>query len=147
MLAELAAANAAFAVIKTAIKNSGEIVNAGESLFKYFDAKDSLQKKSNKKGNRSDLQEFMALETLRQQEERLREEMIYAGRPGLWQDWLQFQAKAARARKEKEREEQRKRLRRIEALKTFGYWSLISFLMAAIIAIVIWFTVMFAKHR
>lgn len=147
MLAELAAANAAFAVIKTAIKNSGEIVNAGESLFKYFDAKDSLQKKSNKKGNRSDLQEFMALETLRQQEERLREEMIYAGRPGLWQDWLQFQAKAARARKEREREEQRKRLRRIEALKTFGYWSLISFLMAVILAVVIWFTVMFVKHR
>lgn len=26
--------------------------------------------------------------------------MIYCGRPGLWQDWMSFQAKAARDRKD-----------------------------------------------
>ena len=40
----------------------------------------------------------MALEQLRQQEEHLRESMIYAGRPGMWEDWLKFQAEAARKR-------------------------------------------------
>ena len=147
MLAELAAANAAFAVIKAALKNSGELINAGEAVFNYFDAKSSIQKKSNEKGNRSDLQEFMALETLRQQEERLREEMIYAGRPGMWEDWLKFQAQAARARRERERAALRKKERRIEAIKTTLYWSVVSILAAVIVAIVIWFTVLIAKHR
>jgi hypothetical protein len=42
----------------------------------------------------------MALEQLRQQEEDLRERMVYAGRPGMWGDWLKFQAQAARQRRE-----------------------------------------------
>jgi hypothetical protein len=42
----------------------------------------------------------MALENLRQQEEDLRERMVYAGRPGMWEDWIKFQAQAARRRRE-----------------------------------------------
>jgi len=42
----------------------------------------------------------MALEQLRQQEEELRERMVYAGRPGMWNDWQKFQAAAARKRRE-----------------------------------------------
>jgi hypothetical protein len=47
------------------------------------------------------MEEFMALEQLKQQEEHLRESMIYAGRAGMWEDWLKFQAQAARRRREK----------------------------------------------
>jgi hypothetical protein len=42
----------------------------------------------------------MALEQLRLQEEELRERMVYAGRPGMWNDWVKFQAAAARKRRE-----------------------------------------------
>jgi len=35
----LALANAAFSVIKEAVANSGDIMAAGDSLFKYFDSK------------------------------------------------------------------------------------------------------------
>ena len=42
MLAELAAANAAFAVIKAALKNSGELMNAGKAVFEDFDAKAAI---------------------------------------------------------------------------------------------------------
>ena len=35
MLAELAAANAAFAVIKQAVQNSGEIARAGGAIAKF----------------------------------------------------------------------------------------------------------------
>ncbi len=42
----------------------------------------------------------MALEQLNAQEVELRERMIYAGRPGLWDDWVKFQAQAARRRRE-----------------------------------------------
>jgi len=64
MLVELAAANAAFAVIKEAISNSGELMQAGKAVAEWFDAKSSLQKKVEGKpyDQRSDLEEFFALE-------------------------------------------------------------------------------------
>ena len=51
----------------------------------------------------------MALEQIREQEEQLKQIMIYTGRPGLWHDWQRFQAKARVARKEAELEAKRKR--------------------------------------
>jgi hypothetical protein len=100
MLVELAAANAAFNVIKQALANGKELSALGGRVFDYFDNKAKIQEKATKKGGGSDLEEFMALEQLRQQEEELRERMVYAGRPGMWNDWQQFQAQAARKRRE-----------------------------------------------
>ena len=77
MLAELAAANAAFSVIKTAIQNGREIADAGSAIAKFVGAKEDLQKKASKKGGGSDLEEFMALEQIREQEEQLKQIMIY----------------------------------------------------------------------
>ena len=102
MLAELAAANAAFSVIKQAVQHSGDIAKAGSAIAKFVGAKEDLQKKANRKGGGSDLEEFMALEQIREQEEQLKQIMIYAGRPGLWHDWQRFQAKARIARREAE---------------------------------------------
>jgi hypothetical protein len=100
MLAEIAAANAAFAVIKGALANGKELHQLGSRVFDYFDNKAKIQEEATKKGGGSDLEEFMALENLKQQEEELRERMIYAGRPGMWADWMKFQAAAARRRRE-----------------------------------------------
>ena len=102
MLAELAAANAAFAVIKQAVQNGKEIAAAGNAVAEFVGAKEKLQAKAAKKGGGSDLEEFMALEKLKQQEDELKTIMIYAGRPGLWHDWQRFQAKARVARREAE---------------------------------------------
>ena len=104
MLAELAAANAAFAVIKGALANGKELSAIGGRVFDYFDNKAKIQERATKKAaggaERSDMEEFMALEQLKQQEEHLRESMVYAGRPGMWEDWVKFQAQAARRRRE-----------------------------------------------
>lgn len=100
MLAEIAAANAAFAVIKGALANGKELHQLGSRVFDYFDNKAKIQESVTKKGGGSDLEEFMALERLKQQEEELRERMVYAGRPGMWADWQKFQAQAARKRRE-----------------------------------------------
>ena len=100
MLAELAAANAAFAVIKAALKNGKDLSDLGSKVFDYFDYKAKIQAKVTEKGNRSDIEEFFALEKLNAQETELRERMIYAGRPGMWQDWQKYQAAAARRRRE-----------------------------------------------
>ena len=102
MLAELAAANAAFAVIKQAVQNGKEIAAAGSAIAEFVGAKEKLQARAQKKGGGSDLEEFMALEKIRQQEDELKTIMIYAGRPGLWHDWQRFQAKARVARREAE---------------------------------------------
>ena len=108
MLAELAAANAAFAVIKQTLQNGKEIVDAGDSIFKFVEAKEDLRHRGEKKRNSfwgdkggSELEEFMALEKIREEEEWIREYMIWAGRPGLWQDWQTFQAKARKERQRK----------------------------------------------
>lgn len=104
MLAELAAANAAFNVIKAALANGKELSALGGRVFDYFDNKAKIQEKATSKAaggaERSDMEEFMALEQLKQQEEHLRESMVYAGRPGMWDDWVKFQAQAARRRRE-----------------------------------------------
>jgi hypothetical protein len=114
MLAELAAANAAFAVIKGALANGKELHQLGSRVFDYFDNKAVIQEKATKKGGGSDMEEFMALEQLKQQEEELRERMVYAGRPGMWEDWVKFQAAAARRRRETKEAAAREVLRRQE---------------------------------
>ena len=143
MLAELALANAAFSVIKEAVANSGDIMAAGESLFKYFDSKAEIQKKAAAKGgsDRGDLEEFMALEKLKKQEEELREMMIYQGRAGLWTDWLKFQLDAKKRREAAEREKVLKRQRMIDRIKDTGMIILIIALLGGlgiIIGAAIW---------
>lgn len=132
MLAEVAAANAAFAVIKAALANGKELHALGSKVFDYFDNKAKIQEKATAKGGGSDLEEFMALEQLRQQEEELRERMVYAGRPGMWTDWQKFQAQAARKRREA-KEAEIKRL----ALKKKKLEQLIEYIAVSIAALVL----------
>jgi len=144
MLLELAAANAAFAVIKEAVQHSGDIMAAGDALFKYFDSKAELQRKANEKGGSrgSDLEEFMALEKLKQQEEELKQMMIYSGRGGLWTDWLKFQSDAKRRREEAEREKVLKKQRIINRIKDIATIILIIALLGGlgvIIGAAFWF--------
>ena len=109
MLAEIAMANAAFGVIKEAIGNGKELYDIAGAVSNFFDSKTELQRKSNKNGYKSDLQAFMELEKLKEMEEHLKEHMIWAGRPGMWDDWLQFQKKAKEEREQREKEEREKR--------------------------------------
>ena len=102
MLAELAIANAAFGVIKETIANGGDIMAAGSHIFKFFDNKSKLVQKANQSG--SDSEAFFALEQIKQHEAALEELFIYQGRPGLWDDWLKFQAEAKRKREAENRQ-------------------------------------------
>lgn len=97
MLAELAAANAAFGVIKQSLQNGGELHEMGQKLIGYFNATAEIEKKA-QAGGKDDLEAFMAKEQVRAQEAELKEMFIYQGRPGLWTDWLTFKRDAKRAR-------------------------------------------------
>jgi len=118
-IALISAANSAFEVIKAALKNGKELADVGSKALEYFELKNQIQEAAVQKAGgrpiegRTDLEEFMALEKLRQQEEYLREQMVYSGRPGMWEDWVKFQALAARKRREaKEAAERAERIRK-----------------------------------
>ena len=140
MLAELAAANAAFAVIKQCVQNGRELTAAGNAIAQFVTAKEQLQRKGNRKKKKSsvggsDLEEFMALEKIREQEEQLKQFMIYAGRPGLWNDWQRFQAEARKSRRVQEELAKR---RREEIMEMVGYGVAALIVVAGIVGLVAW---------
>jgi len=101
VLAELAIAQAALAGIKEVLQHSGDIMQAAQHLGSFFDSKAALQKRVNEKGgNKSDLQEWLALQQIAEAEEELKQQMIFLGKPGQWDSWLQFQADAKRRRED-----------------------------------------------
>ena len=97
MLAELAAINAAYAVIKEVIGNGKELHEAGSHITNFFVNKKKLEKRVEQAppGSRNLLEEFFALENARQKEQELRNFMNIAGRPGLLDDWDIFQKRVA----------------------------------------------------
>ena len=121
MLAELAAANAAYGIIKGFISNGKELSGCAKQISDFVFAKEQIEKKASKqklKGGGGDLDEFMALEQIREKEEELKKMMIYLGRPGLWQDWQRFQAEARKSRRYAEKMEQK---RKEELMEYIGY--------------------------
>jgi len=121
MLAELAAANAAYGIIKGFISNGKELSGCAKQISDFVFAKEQIEKKASKqkaKGGGGDLDEFMALEQIREKEEELKKMMIYLGRPGLWQDWQRFQAEA---RKSRRYEEKMAAKRKQELMEYIGY--------------------------
>ena len=126
MLAELAAANAAFGVIKSAISNSKELADCAKSIAAFVGAEEDLKAKAEKKKKNpfnkmmgkdaNDLEEFLALEKIKQQKAALQSHMRLFGRPGLYDSWVEYQAQARKARKEAQRQRERERQEMIEVL-------------------------------
>ena len=118
MLLEIAAANAAFDILKTALSNGRDLYECGNVAKKYFDNKSVIAKRVASKG-KSDLDAFMALEKIKEQEEWLREHMIYAGRPDMYADFLKFQSECKQERERENRIALLKRHNNIKMLKQF----------------------------
>lgn len=126
MLAELAAANAAFGVIKTAISNSRELADCAKSIAAFVGAEEDLKAKAEKKKKNplnkimgkdaNDLEEFLALEKIKQQKAQLQSHMRLYGRPGLYDAWVEYQAQARKARKEAQRQREKERQEMMEVL-------------------------------
>ena len=122
MIAEIAAANAAFQVIKGALTNGRELYDVAEQATKYFDNKSAIAKKANRTGGSTELQCFMQLEKIKEQEEWLRDHMIYAGRADMYSDWLKFQSDCKKKRERGERIRKRKRAANLAVLWSALLW-------------------------
>jgi len=128
MLAELAAANAAFAIIKQCVENGSELAKAGKAISDFTLNKDAVQKKaaakgSNLDGSKSDLEEFLALDELKRKEDQLRSMMQLYGRANMYPDYVKFCAEARRQRAEAAAEAKRLALRRQDDIILALYWA------------------------
>jgi hypothetical protein len=131
MLAEIAMANAAFGVIKSAISNGRELAQCGKSISDFLSAEDSLKDKTeiDKKSvfnkimgkDTNDFESFLALDQIKEQRRQLESHMRLYGRPGLYDSWVEHQAQTRKARKEAERQRIREREELIEGLTIFGF--------------------------
>lgn len=118
MLEYVAAANAAYSVLRKAISNGKELHDCAKSIAKFTHAHDDLKKAHNKKKSSiwtnflgkedDDLETFMHLEQLKAKEEELKQLMIYCGRPGLHGDWVRYQVEARKRRQKEEMERKKK---------------------------------------
>ena len=119
MLDMLMVANSAFAIIKQTLENGKDISSAGSAIANFVGAEEKLQQDLHKKKNSlwsnflgrtdNDLEEFMALESIRVKQEKLREYMQLYGRANLYKDYVQFCADARVSRKEARAKQQKRR--------------------------------------
>ena len=127
MLAEIAAANAAFQVIKGALSNGKELYDVAEQATTYFDSKSAIAKKANRTGGSNELQCFMQLEKIKEQEEWLKDYMIYAGRADMWPDWLRFQSDCKQERERAAKLAVLKRHNTVKLMKQFFIFTGVAF--------------------
>ena len=125
MLAEIAAASAAYTTIKTAISQGRELVTVGKQIGQFVSAEEELKAKVEKKKNSvfskvlgkeaDDFEEFLALDNIRQQKKELESHMRLFGRSGLYDDWVAYQAQMRKQRKEalRKQEEEAARFREV----------------------------------
>ena len=129
MLAEIAAANAAFAIIKKCVENGSDIAKAGKAISDFTLNKDAAQKKvtdkhgSNLDGSKSDLEGFLHLDQLRQKENELRSMMQLYGRANMYPDYVKYCAEARRQRAESAAEQRRKSMKLHDNIMLCIYWA------------------------
>ena len=129
MIAELAAFNAGFAVVKQCIANGRELGDAMNAIGQMVGAKEDLKRRGEKKKKNflsvlggkteNDFEEFMALEKINETEKELTSLMKLYGRPGLHDDWVRFQAEARKKRREEETERKRQKAKNMEYFVIF----------------------------
>ena len=145
MIAELAAFNAGFAVVKQVVANGRDLSNAMGAIGKMISAKEDLQKRGEKKKKsfmsiiggkaENDFDEFMALEQIRNAEKELESMMKLYGRSGLYSDWIRFQAEARKKRRQEALAAQQARAKR---LKIVAYIAAGIIFVGGLVSIIIW---------
>ena len=116
MLAELAIANAAFAVIKQTLSNGRELADAGKAVGDYFGAEKDIQIQAANGSGDNLLEAFQAKKQLEKQEAELKFLLNKQSLLG-YHEFQQFKAQFSRDRKEAEKERLRKKAASAKALQ------------------------------
>lgn len=134
ILETIAAANAAYSVIKTCISNGREtadlMANVGKFLTAEEELKEAVQRKKNSPltaitgGAEGDWEEFQQLEKIKEQRKELESYIRLYGAPGQWDRWIAWQAEARKQRQAAKKAE----LKRIEERNEIIQWVTIAVL-------------------
>lgn len=146
MLAELAAANAAYSTIKKFVANGKEVSDFLAPLKNLVGAEEELKARGNRKSNGlfakimgktgNDFDEFMALEKLSEQRKELESMCRLYAKSGTWDKFLSFEAKM-RVERKKEAEARQKKIAQIIRYVT---WSIVTVLSVGGFAALYFFT-------
>ena len=130
ILESIAAANAAYSVIKTALGNgketAGLISAVGKFLSAEEDVKEAVQRKKNSPitaitgSSEGDWEEFQHLEMLRQKRSELESYCRLYAPPGTWDRWQQWQVEARKQRKAAKLAAEKAREERMEFVATLA---------------------------
>jgi hypothetical protein len=127
ILESIAAANAAYSVIKTALGNGKETAGLISAVGKFLSAEEDVKEAINKKKNspitaitgssEGDWEEFQHLEMLRTKRAELESYCRLYAPPGTWDRWQQWQAEARKQRQAAKREAMKRQEEMIEAIQ------------------------------
>jgi hypothetical protein len=108
ILESIAAANAAYSVIKTALGNGKETAGVISSIGKFLAAEDDIKEAVKKKknspltaitgGDEGDWEEFQALENIKQKRAELESYCRLYAPAGTWDRWIAWQNEARKQR-------------------------------------------------
>jgi hypothetical protein len=115
-IAAIKIANEAIGAIKEFAGHVESVGAMGKDLTKLADAKDELEK-SAKDG---DMEAFWALEDIKKHEAEVKNMFIYAGRPGLWDDYCRFIANRKQLRENERKRVEAKKKARKKAIKDWA---------------------------
>jgi len=128
ILESIAAANAAYSVIKTALSNGKETAGLIGAVGKFLGAEEDVKEAVNRKKNspltaiaggaQGDWEEFQALEDLRQKRQELESYCRLYAPPGTWDRWQQWQMEARKQRQAAKKAAEKAREERNEAIAT-----------------------------
>lgn len=112
-IAAIKIANEAIGAIKEFAGHCQSVGEMGKDLTKLADAKDDIEKAA-KDG---DMEAFWALEDIKRHEAEVKRQFIYAGRPGLWEDYCTFISNRKEMKRKAAEREKAKKLARRKAIK------------------------------
>lgn len=128
ILESIAAANAAYSVIKTALGNGKETAGLISAVGKFLSAEEDVKEAVNKKknspltaitgGSEGDWEEFQHLENLKQKRQELESYCRLYAPPGTWDRWQQWQVEARKQRQAAKKAAEKAREERNEAIAT-----------------------------
>ena len=112
-IAAIKIANEAIGAIKEFAGHVESVGQMGKDMTKLADAKEELEKSAAE----GDMDAFWTLEDIKRQEAEIKNMFIYAGRPGLWDDYCKFIANRKYLREQEKKRVEAKRLAMRKAIK------------------------------
>jgi hypothetical protein len=143
ILESIAAANAAYSVIRTALSNGKETASLMGSIGKFLTAEEDIKSAVERKkkspltaitgGEQGDWEEFQALEDIKQKRAELESWCRLYAPSGTWDRWVSYEAKVRKERADAKKAAMKAREQKMEAIASAaGIGIAITFLLGAL---------------